>query len=1406
VIQQPNYDHPVLQDYLNDWLKESSTARSIDELLTIHNLDRAPGIPNTVSIRNHRLIKSFLRRYKMYLRTKLYQQTLEPIYNSLFEWNQQQSENNEEIIWGLGHAKMLTCDGRLINGPLLEVLVEIELASDGALLIRPREHTGVTLNREVVAAIGASGAETSSQHGILLQLHRAVGNMETSILSPGQPQTYVPFLKKIALELSSGGTFQASSDTCSPPANSSPRGKKTSKTIDLSKLHISEAWCLYAQSKPSSVWARDANRLADRVGNYEEFLPIATWSLTHGSSKLEHILKQNLETREDGTEPKTQKDIITTWFQNNFLSNEVVGTDAGKETTGVAVRNRPIFPLATSESQDRIADLLLRQNYPAVIAEGPPGTGKTHTIANIVSAYLCEGKRVLVTSKNANALSVLRSRLPPCVRELVVDVSMSESQGMRQLQQTVERLAVRVSVASVDIETEKCCLLQRAIDDLDKKLQDIDKKMSTQSQRVRRLIQQPDGMLMIEKASNLITSSPWMMRSLPKMSQNHLKCLGTELKRLHLDMDDSILCVTGFESPPSQRLISLASAKSGSSFSSLSKMTNAALASLPIFGPSINVRNKKLNEELDRLYLNDSKPESKDDWDTVTMALKHFYAVNTFEETIWGVFVKDKKWPQLSFKDPKIVKEISDIIELAAEVKDLHISLDAENVTKAISECRKLDSIRTRLSNQKHHHSEELADAAVIAELSRSFSPDAQSALIKFAQIAGAAKFSRSAKPSRMSQRQRRRRQEYLTAFDRCCRFIPCWILTTSQISDYLPAECLFDLVVIDESSQSDVTVLPGMMRGKQWLIVGDGKQVSPTEAFVSEENMENLRATLPDSPLDDALLPGRSFFDMCAQAFPRGRVVLHEHFRCAPEIIQFSNKLFYDGRLIPLRLPTKKDRFVPSILDVRVTGGAKIGKVNEKEANEIVAMIREMMMDSSESKSRPRSIGVISLIGDEQSRLIRGRLLDSCGPEYLARHDVLIGDPPQFQGAERDIVFLSMVCSRENCPTQNQQFHFQRANVALSRARDKVVLVRSIDLADIPSLDDVKVPIIEFFVAANETAKPDDAVSLNVGGRIESYQRKKYFGRSILESFLVNKGFQIVDMSSIWKHALCVEHEISDTRVAIMVDCEEPQESDWLSSYSQQKAIERVGWKCLRVDVLSVFVDYVSVIQNVIQFLALHGIQPLDSLNNTNMSESKTVVNNGEAAAEDDESFQRENQEVIEIGDDNEAMVISSEEGDDGGLVNYEIDHVRPDPIESSEDFRRNQTIEAWKFGEVVNLDFLRVRNHNSDYANEFAGSFDNTLTSGVKAKRNQENFRGKSELKKPAPETYNDQGVDAGGISEISELGGKVRERVAQCNSSSSKIPAQKRQKTSECSQDGPWYPDEETDDDVYDNDSDN
>jgi len=55
-----------------------------------------------------------------------------------------------------------------------------------------------------------------------------------------------------------------------------------------------------------------------------------------------------------------------------------------------------------------------------VVVQGPPGTGKSHTIANFVSALLAQGQRVLVTSARDQALTVLRDKLPPAVRDLCV--------------------------------------------------------------------------------------------------------------------------------------------------------------------------------------------------------------------------------------------------------------------------------------------------------------------------------------------------------------------------------------------------------------------------------------------------------------------------------------------------------------------------------------------------------------------------------------------------------------------------------------------------------------------------------------------------------------------------------------------------------------------------------------------------------------------------------------------------------------------------------------------------------------------------------------------------------------------------------------------------------------------------
>lgn len=85
------------------------------------------------------------------------------------------------------------------------------------------------------------------------------------------------------------------------------------------------------------------------------------------------------------------------------------------------------FPLPWNDEQKRIAERL-DANY-GVVVKGPPGTGKSHTIANLIARFLAEGKSVLVTSQTSKALEVLRDKLPENIRSLAVS----------QLQQTAKR-------------------------------------------------------------------------------------------------------------------------------------------------------------------------------------------------------------------------------------------------------------------------------------------------------------------------------------------------------------------------------------------------------------------------------------------------------------------------------------------------------------------------------------------------------------------------------------------------------------------------------------------------------------------------------------------------------------------------------------------------------------------------------------------------------------------------------------------------------------------------------------------------------------------------------------------------------------------------------------------------------
>lgn len=215
---------------------------------------------------------------------------------------------------------------------------------------------------------------------------------------------------------------------------------------------------------------------------------------------------------------------------------------------------------------------------------------------------------------------------------------------------------------------------------------------------------------------------------------------------------------------------------------------------------------------------------------------------------------------------------------------------------------------------------------------------------------------------------------------------VPCWIMSHAKISESMPADIgAFDLVILDEASQSDLWALPVIVRAKKILVVGDDKQVSPDGGFLSSSRISELRERyLSDQPFGADMTPEKSLYDLAARVFAAEQVMLREHFRCVPPIIAYSNNQFYKGAIQPLRIPKASERLDPPLVDIYVPGGVRDGKdTNRYEAeaiaDEINALLSPPMGQYTRSTTRAktsRSSGLSTTASDTcRSNAVRGRL-----------------------------------------------------------------------------------------------------------------------------------------------------------------------------------------------------------------------------------------------------------------------------------------------------------------------------------------------------------------------------------------------------------------------------------------------
>lgn len=422
----------------------------------------------------------------------------------------------------------------------------------------------------------------------------------------------------------------------------------------------------------------------------------------------------------------------------------------------------------------------------------------------------------------------------------------------------------------------------------------------------------------------------------------------------------------------------------------------------------------------------------------------------------------------------------------------------------------------------------------------------------------------------------------------KCQSAVPGWIMPIGKALESLnPSTNKFDIIIIDEASQSDISSLAILYMGKKLVIVGDDKQVSPMAVGVQVDKMNALKemyiaGKIPNDHLYDAKT---SIYDIAATTFQP--LMLHEHFRCVPEIIGFSNWLSYDFKIKPLR-DCSNNVLLPAVVNYRVANGERIGKTNPNEAKAVVALMQACM---EQPEYAGKTFGIISLLGDEQVKKLQEEIYSHIDPKDVSERRILCGNASNFQGDERDVIFLSVVdCANGAGPVAKQAFgvddaYRKRYNVAASRARDQLWVVDSLDSANDLKPDDIRKMLIDY------SLNPESVAISNA--KIEQKAESPF--ESAVARFLTVRGYHLVQQWKVGAYRLDMVAVCGRKKVAIECDGESwhSGEDKIREDMERQTILERLGWQFIRIRGSEYYRDPNKTMERVVSELNDNGIEP---------------------------------------------------------------------------------------------------------------------------------------------------------------------------------------------------------------------
>lgn len=431
---------------------------------------------------------------------------------------------------------------------------------------------------------------------------------------------------------------------------------------------------------------------------------------------------------------------------------------------------------------------------------------------------------------------------------------------------------------------------------------------------------------------------------------------------------------------------------------------------------------------------------------------------------------------------------------------------------------------------------------------------------------------------------------------------LSCWVMKFNDVLNSVGTEPeIFDCVIVDEASQLDFNSLILGYYAKNMIIVGDDKQTSPSALTGANDNDFQAIKNKHLEFLGDERIQIRSdnsLFTLAKMVAGSSNLSLKEHFRCVAEIIEFSKYNFYDNLLKPLKQINTENRLEP-IKAVFVKNSFLEDRIVYTEIESIKKHLIEIIKNPVYQN---KTIGVVSLglsKHTEKLKDIKEDLSEQFGRDKLDEIKLIIEDSPKFQGDERDVMLVSLgvaldsekLESNDNPKPRsivddgNIKDDFKKINVALSRAKEQMILFHSVKSEDLRN-NDFRLKILSFFYNETKALKPFELPE-NENER-NLYNIPKPFDSWFeydIASELINKDYQYIqpqykvkEDETFYNHHsqketyvnFKLDLVVSNNGKMIAIECDgDPFHSlpeDVAYDVERQEFLERVGWKVYRI------------------------------------------------------------------------------------------------------------------------------------------------------------------------------------------------------------------------------------------------